>query len=300
MPASTSKPVREEDTTQTFKNNKNPPEPLRMERHTNASLNPFDELEDEEEGEGEVQPHTDLPLYEQHWKAMDGIMQSRMMDPFSLEELREHLKAIEKLIIREKPVSSGRTGDCLEFLLSENVVESIYLFSTRQKVYGKEVRIMLLKFFMEVFACSPQPILIHQQILRPLSRLLRACEDTEDTDLRNALVPLLHRICILMQENQSLLDLFFIESRVHLQSKFLIFTQLISHMHEVSEVSNRARDAILLCLSLAAQLPASGLSRFIAVDCNFCQVGVYSSSIREMEAPYNVIGTPSHVDGPWE
>lgn len=248
-----------------------------MAKPVNGSLNPFDGLEDEED----ETPFAEAPLRERsppnqvehHWKAMDSIMQSKVTDPFSLEEFREHLTAIEKLIIKEKPASSGRTGDCLEFVLSENIIESVYVFSTRQRVYGKDVRIMLLKFFTEVFARSTQPILIHQQILRPLSRLLRACEGTQDQELCSALVPLLHHICILMQENQSLLDLFFINAKVHLQSKFLIFTELVLHMHEASDIGNRARDALLLCLSLAAQLPASNLSRFIAVDCNFCQVG---------------------------
>ena len=249
---------------------------------SDAGLNPFDGFGDEEDGEetervGEI---VDVPLHERppeeqvqyHWNAMDEIIKLPVSDPFVLEEFKEHLKAIEKFVTKEKPETSGRTGDCLEFLLSENVVENIYLFSTRQRVYGKEIRIVLLKFFTEVFARSNQPILIHQQILRPLSRLLRACEGTKEHELASALVPLLHQICILMQENQSLLDLFFIDSKVHLQSKFLIFTQLIPHMHNMSEIGNRARDALLLCLSLAAQLPSSNLSRFITVDSNFCQV----------------------------
>ena len=243
----------------------------------NGSSNPFDGLEDEEE---DSYTRADLPLHERlpaeqveyHWNTLEEIIKSKVTDPFSLEDFRKHLTAIQSLIIHEKPASTGRTGDCLEFLLSENVMENVYLFSTRQRVYGKEVRIILLKFFTEVFTYSFQPILIHQQILRPLSRLLRASEDTKDRELSSALVPLLHRLCILMQENQSLLDLFFIDAKVHHQSKFLIFTQLVPHMHEVNETGNRARDALLLCLSLAAQLPGSNLSRFIAVDCNFCQV----------------------------
>ena len=262
-----------------------------------GGLNPFDGLEDEEDGEVEgVREIVDIPLHERppeeqveyHWNAMAEIMKSSVSDPFVLEELKEHLKAIEKFVIKERPETSGRTGDCLEFLLSENVVENVYLFSTRQRVYGKEVRVMLLKFFTEVFARSVQPILIHQQILRPLSRLLRACEGIREHEIANALVPLLHQICILMQENQSLLDLFFIDSPVHLQSKFLIFTQLIPYMHETSEMGNRARDALLLCLSLAAQLPSSNLSKFITVDCNFCQVRHY------MQNDSLILGTHRH------
>lgn len=246
-----------------------------------TGLNPFDELEEEDGGDSmeEQVPISDLPLHERpavyqvqhHWEAMNEIIQSKVTDPFTLAEFQEHLNSIGKFLIGEKPETSGRTGDCLEFLLSENVVESVYLFGTWQKAYGKELRVGLLRFFTDVFARSSQPILIHQQTLRPLSRLLRACEGTTDPDLCGALVPLLHRICILMQENQSLLDLFFVDSRMPSQSKFLIFTQLIPHMHATGDVGNRARDAILLVLSLADQLPESTLSRFIATECNFCQ-----------------------------
>ncbi len=256
-----------------------------------GSLNPFDGLEDEEEeeeefvgGEEKYEGGRELPLHkrspvdqcEHHWKAMDDAMKTQVTNPFfTLDSFQEHLLAIQNLVIKERPATTGQMGDCLAFLLSENVVENVYVFSTRQRVYGRDIRIILLRFFTEVFTYATQPILIHQQILRPLSRLLRYCEEVRDKepDLGGILVPLLHRLCILMQENQSLLDLFFIDSKVHLKAKFLIFSQLIPHMHEVGEAGTRARDALLLCLSLAAQLPGSNLSRFIAVDSNFCQVG---------------------------
>lgn len=259
-----------------------------------GSLNPFDDLEDEDdeematlaqstEGEEDNFRHRrdykDLPLHERppyyqlrhHWNEMDDLMRSGGMDPFALEELREHFRSIEKLLIRDKPEKSGQIGPCLKLFLNENIVESFYMFSTQQKVYVKELRVVLLKFFTEVLARTSQPMLIHQQILRPISKLLRACEGSEDREINGALIPFLHQLCILMQENQSLLDLFF-ETKPNMKSKFLIFVELIPHMHEMGEVGNRARDAILLCLSLAAQLPGSNLSQFIAVESNFCQV----------------------------
>ena len=260
-----------------------------------GSLNPFDDLEDEEEEDEEMaslglgaeeekdvhhhRDYRDLPLHERppyyqlrhHWNEMDDLIRTGGMDPFALEELKEHFRAMEKLLIKDRPEQSGQIGLCLKLMLNENIVETFYLFSTQQKVYVKELRVTLLKFFTEVLARASQPMLIHQQILRPISKLLRACEGSEDREINSALVPFLHQLCILMQENQSLLDLFF-ETKSNMKSKFLIFVELIPHMHEMGEVGNRARDAILLCLSLAAQLPGSNLSQFIAVESNFCQV----------------------------
>ena len=264
-----------------------------------GSLNPFDDLEDDEEiltmgvgeegGKSDLIPthhqrdYRDLPLHERppnyqlrhHWNEMDGLIQSGSMDPFALEELREHFRVMEKLLIKDRPEQAGQIGPCLKLVLNENIIENFYMFSTQQRVYAKELRIMLLRFFTEVLARASQPLLIHQQILRPISKLLRACEASEDREINSTLVPFLHQLCILMQENQSLLDLFF-EAKPNMKSKFLVFIELIPHMHSMGEVGNRARDAILLCLSLAAQLPGSNLSHFIAVESNFCQVRVES------------------------
>ena len=211
---------------------------------------------------------------EHHWAALGKIISDtgQLTDPFLLEEFQDHLYSIERLVSKERPEASGHTGSCLEVALSQNIVESVYVFGARQRVYGRDIRIMLLKFFTEVFARSQQPVLIHQQFLRPLNRLLRACEGSEDWGIFAALVPLLHQICILIQENQSLLDLFYVEAKAHHPSRFILLTQLIPHMHDTTEIGNRSRDALLLCLSLADQLPHTNLSQFIATDCNFCQV----------------------------
>lgn len=252
--------------------------PLPLANGKVKSLNPFDE--DFESDSPDLYCRDDggegsrfaVQQLEQSWNEINAILHSCAMDPFAMQELREQLSSIERLLVKDTPESNGQIGPCLQYVLSENVIENVYMFSTRQKVYAKEVRTMLLCFFAEVLTRSSQPVLIHQQILRPISKLLRACEGTNDREIEISMVPLLHAMCILMQENQSLLDLFFIESPVHMQSRFLVFTQLVPHLHSSGEVGNRARDAILLCLSLADQLPASNLSQFIASECNFCQV----------------------------
>lgn len=208
----------------------------------------------------------------------------QLTDPFLLQEFGDHLRAIEKCLSRERPMTKGLTGDCLSVILTHNIIENVYMFSTRQRVHGRDIRIMLLQFFSEVFVHSSQDILIHQQFLRPLNRLLRACEGTKkgeikDGEISTSLVPLLHQICILIQENQSYLDLFFMEAKAHHPARFFILTQLIPYMHDVSEIGKRSRDALLLCLSLADHTSHASLSEFIAIDSNFCQVNVYSGHL---------------------
>ena len=253
-----------------------------------SGLNPFGSDDDEgepgrggeeegavERGGGPPSQQQDTPLkIELHCTALASVINdsTQLTDPFLLEEFHSHLTAVEKLVSRERPQSRGEVGDNLAFILSENIIEKVYVFSTLQKVHGREIRVMLLRFFTEVFVHSVQDVLIHQQFLRPLNRLLRACEGTRDGDIMSALVPLLHQICILIQMNQSLLDLFFVEAKAHHPAKFFLLSQLIPYMHDVSEIGNRARDALLLCLSLADQLSHASLSQFIAFESNFCQV----------------------------
>ncbi|CAI8048034.1 UPF0518 protein CG3558 [Geodia barretti] len=281
-----------------------------------GGLNPFGSDDEEDPGRGgEEQRATgtgealpsqqDTPLkIESHCTALGGIMSdpAQLTDPFLLEEFRGHLTSVEKLVSRERPQSRGEVGDNLAVILSQNIIEKVYVFSTLQKATGRAIRVMLLRFFTEVFAHSVQDVLIHQQFLRPLNRLLRACEGTREGDMASALVPLLHQICILIQMNQSLLDLFFIEAKAHHPARFILLSQLIPYMHDVTEIGNRARDALLLCLSLADQLSHASLSQFIAIESNFCQVlatglsGLYSDlptsvsySVDEWQSPLPVI-----------
>ena len=256
------------------------------------STNPFDDLEDgikqedidasegmkdstrEEVG---VNPFWEQPLInemERHWQELSDLIESSLTDPFALQEFKDHLKVIAEILDKElhRTATFGRTSECLEYFLSENMLEKAYLFSTRQRLYCSEVRLTLLTFSTSLLLCPGPPLFIHQQVLRPLTRLLRACEMAHDQWLDSNLVSLLQQICILIQENESLLELFFTVGSGQVPSKFLVFTLLIRYMHNLSEPGMRARDAMLLCLSIAGRSPHSSLCDFIITDTEFCQV----------------------------
>ena len=262
-----------------------------MDKKSISHLNPFDDVDDDEGGgeEGGVSggggptpislvlpTPLDVP---RHWKAISYALETSHMDRFVLDTMREHFAAIARLVGDEKPESSGGMGAGLECLLNENAVERAYLFITRQKAFGTEARIILLKFFSELFARSVQPVLIHEQILRPLNRLLRSCEGVDSKELCDAVVCVVHRLCMMIQQTNSLLDLFFTDSKVQQQSKFFVFTQLVPHMHSSGDAGKMARDGLLLCVSLAAQLSTSDLGAFITSDSNFCQVCVCACDV---------------------
>ena len=260
------------------------------------SKNPFDESmedgvsEEERTEEGKLigeendisngsNPFGEDPLIndmERHWLELSDLVESSLTDPFALQEFKDHLKAIAETLDAEMKgcIGFGRTTECLEYFLSENMFEKIYLFSTRQRVYCSEVRLSLLNFSTSLLTCPGPPLFIHQQVLRPLTRLLRACEMAQDQWLDLSLVTLLQQICVLIQENDSLVDLFFTVGNGQVPSKFLVFTLLVRYMHSLSEAGMRARDAMLLCLSIAGRSPHSSLCDYIITDTEFCQVSL--------------------------
>lgn len=222
---------------------------------------------------------------ESHWRQLDEIISNGITDPFDVVDVKKHLSAMGQLVAEERPHSSGRTGDCLEYLLSEDVIEKVYALSLRERAYSKDLRLCILNFFVELLS-SPQPLLIHQQVLRPLTKLLHALEENKDEEITAALVPVLHQICVIIHDNPSLLDLFYMDGRKSSQSKCLIFALLITHIHETDNsigysilnnddsrsVASCCRDAVLSFLSLAKKIEHKGLSAFITDDTSFCPV----------------------------
>lgn len=253
------------------------------------STNPFDELEDDEEEEAQSsEGHTadyhstgnpfdtgpPVDMMDEHWRHLSDVMSTPITNPFALQEFQEHISSIEDILYKEqlKSSSSDRTNECIELLLSENILEKIYLFTTRQRNYSVDIRLTLLNFFKTLLALPGPPLFIHQQVLRPLNRLLRVCEMAHEQDLSSKLIPLLHQICILIQENESFLDLFFTDGAGQVPSKFLVFTLLVPFLHDVTDCGNVARDSMLLCLSVAGRSPQSSLCDFVVADTDFCQV----------------------------
>ena len=221
-----------------------------------------------------------------HWRELHGIITTGITDPFDVVDVKKHLTAMGKLVAEETPHSSGRTGDCLEHLLSEDVIEQLYTLSLRERNYSKDLRLCILNFFVELLS-SPQPLLIHQQVLRPLTKLLHSLEENKDGDITAAMVPVLYQICVIIHDNPSLLDLFFMDGKKSSQSKCLIFALLISHIHETDNniltgdvygcsksVASCSRDAVLLFLSLAKKINHKGVAVFITNNTSFCPVSL--------------------------
>ncbi|XP_017888480.1 UPF0518 protein AAEL005291 isoform X2 [Ceratina calcarata] len=175
---------------------------------------------------------------------------------------------------------------CLEYLLSENLLDKLYDWNKNSGRYNNAVRLEQLKLY-ELLVSHSGALLAHEPVARPLLRLLEDCSnDIMPLEVEEKLVVLLNQLCVALMQNLALLDLFFHPTAVG-KSKFIIFTLLIPYVHREGAVGQQARDSMLLCMSLSKKNDEVGL--YIADHSNICPVlatglsGLYSLLPRKLD-----------------
>lgn len=122
---------------------------------------------------------------------------------------------------------------CLEYSLSENVLDKLYEWGTTTGRYSDAVRLELLKLFELLVSHSRHQLLVHEPFLRPLLKLLGSSQDEiYPPDVEKRLVILLNQLCVLLMQNVDLLDLFFFSTSQHQQhgkAKYVFFSLFLSH-----------------------------------------------------------------------
>ncbi|XP_066601519.1 FHIP family protein AGAP011705-like isoform X2 [Prorops nasuta] len=174
---------------------------------------------------------------------------------------------------------------CLEHLLSENILVKLYEWSLNTGRFNNAVKLEQLKLY-ELLVTHNGTLLAHEPVARPLLRLLEECEnDIMPFEVEKELVILLNQLCVALMQNMALLDLFF-HSSINGKSKFIIFILLIPHVHQEGAIGQKARDAMLLCMSLSKKHEDVGV--YIADHSNVCLVlatglsGLYSVLPRKL------------------
>ena len=88
---------------------------------------------------------------------------------------------------------------------------------------------------------------------------------------------LLNQLCSRLRDNMELIEIFFkSDTNEKCSDKFVIFTILLRFLHSDGHVGNRARDALLLCISLSKT--HDGIGNYIANGTDFCHVSIYFDS----------------------
>ncbi|CAD7081204.1 unnamed protein product [Hermetia illucens] len=173
---------------------------------------------------------------------------------------------------------------CLEYLLSENLLDKLYEWGISTGRYANAVRLEQLKLYELLVSHSRHQLLVHEPFLRPLLKILASSQgEIFPPDIEKRLVILLNQLCVILMQNVHLLDLFFFSSsQQHGQgsTNFIIFSLLIPYVHREGTLGHQARDALLLCMSLSQK--NSNVGTYIAQYSSMCPLlvtglgGLYS------------------------
>ncbi|MED6273726.1 hypothetical protein CHARACLAT_009471 [Characodon lateralis] len=192
------------------------------------------------------------------------------------------------LLMEEESGQAGAMGPILEFVVMENVMERLFVWSLRRE-FTDDMKLEQLKMYEMLVGQSRQPLLHHKPILRPLMMVLSSCSGTAAPAVEAELVLLLHQLCCVLAKDPSILELFFHTSEDQGAANFLIFSLLIPFIHREGTVGQQARDALLLIMSLSAENERVALH--VAENTYFCPVlatglsGLYSSLPTKLEVP---------------
>lgn len=172
-------------------------------------------------------------------------------------------------LLIEEQAKDAAMGPILEFVVCENIMEKLFLWSLRRE-FTDETKLEQLKMYEMLVTQSYQPLLHHKPILKPLMMLLSSCSGTATPAVEGKLVVLLNQLCSILAKDPSILELFFHTSEDQGAANFLIFSLLIPFIHREGTVGQQARDALLFIMSLSAE--NSMVANHIVENTYFCPV----------------------------
>uniref|UniRef100_A0A8C9AAL0 FHF complex subunit HOOK interacting protein 1A n=1 Tax=Prolemur simus TaxID=1328070 RepID=A0A8C9AAL0_PROSS len=243
-----------------------------------------------------VDPETCMIVFKNHWAQVVKILEKHdplkntqakygSVPPDEASAVQNYVEHMLFLLIEEQ-AKDAAMGPILEFVVSENIMEKLFLWSLRRE-FTDETKIEQLKMYEMLVTQSHQPLLHHKPILKPLMMLLSSCSGTTTPIVEGKLVVLLNQLCSILAKDPSILELFFHTSEDQGAANFLIFSLLIPFIHREGTVGQQARDALLFIMSLSAE--NSMVARHIVENTYFCPVlatglsGLYSSLPTKLE-----------------
>ncbi|XP_069600164.1 FHF complex subunit HOOK-interacting protein 1A [Ranitomeya imitator] len=244
----------------------------------------------------EVDPETCAIVFKNHWAQVQRILEKH--DPFKNYHAKygsitsDEVSAVQNyvehmiLLLIEERVKDAAMGPILEFVVSENIMEKLFLWSLRRE-FSDETKYEQLRMYELLVTQSHQPLLHHKPILKPLMMLLSTCSSTTTPNVETKLVVLLNQLCSILAKDPSILELFFHTSEDQGAANFLIFSLLIPFIHREGTVGQQARDALLFIMSLSAENTV--VAKHIVESTYFCPVlatglsGLYSSLPTKLE-----------------
>uniref|UniRef100_A0A2A4K0J7 FHF complex subunit HOOK-interacting protein C-terminal domain-containing protein n=1 Tax=Heliothis virescens TaxID=7102 RepID=A0A2A4K0J7_HELVI len=199
-----------------------------------------------------------------HWQqAHDIILKSQ---PNHLHDdvlgVVNHLEQLATLLVLEARAREINTATspaaCLEYLLSENLLDKLYEWAICTGKYENAVRLEQLKLFGNLISHYSTQVIAAEPFLRPLLKLLSGFRnELPPPNLESQLVSVLNQLCVTLMQNMKFLDLFFLTTHTHKgsQAEFIIVRLLLASVHREGSTGSAARDALLLCAKMSARCP---------------------------------------------
>ncbi|XP_059145478.1 FHF complex subunit HOOK-interacting protein 1B-like isoform X2 [Physella acuta] len=248
----------------------------------------------------DTDPNTCLEVFQNHWKQACAVInyqdKKSKLSPGQatvdgVETVLSNLEHMVTLLVNEDD-DGGLPGPILKWVLASDLFEIFCSWCTINVSIHERLRLQQLRLFELIISQSKQLLLVHKPVIKPLLRLLMDVADSQEIsngELEFKLVLVLHQICICISQQALILESFFSTDTDHGPARFLIFSLLIPYIHREGSVGQRARDALLLIMTLSARHPHIG--QYIANNSDFCPVlatglsGLYSSLPRRINPP---------------
>ncbi|BFZ24048.1 hypothetical protein BsWGS_27087 [Bradybaena similaris] len=253
-----------------------------------------------DQAQNDTDPNTCLEVFQNHWKQAwmvigcqdkKTVTNSGHATADGVETVLRNLEQMVTLLANEDD-DGGLPGPILRHVLESELLEKVCSWCTINVPVHDKLRMQQLRLFELIISQSKQLLLIHRPVIKPLLRLLIDVADSPEIsngELEFKLVLVLHQICICISQQNLILESFFSTDTDHGPARFLIFSLLIPYIHREGPVGQKARDALLLIMTLSARHPHIG--HYIANNSDFCPVlatglsGLYSSLPRKITPP---------------
>ncbi|KAK3547750.1 hypothetical protein QTP86_028808 [Hemibagrus guttatus] len=238
-----------------------------------------------------VDPETCMIVFKNHWAQVLRILEKHeptrtgghlRSHPISADEasaVQNYMEHMLFLLTEEECGVGGAMGPILEFVLLENVMERLFVWSLRRD-FTEAAKLEQLCMYEMLVSRARQPLLHHKPILRPFAMLLSSC-GSSSAPVEAELVRLLHRLCCMLARDDTALQLFLFHSgQDQGAANFLLFSLLLPFVHRDGPVGVQARDALVLIVALSAH--DITVANHITQNTYFCPVlatglsGLYS------------------------
>ncbi|XP_061379790.1 FHIP family protein GJ17503-like isoform X2 [Danaus plexippus] len=212
----------------------------------------------------DYEPHACYNSFCKHWQQAHEIIVKSQPQHLHDDVLGvvNHLEQLATLLVLEAKAREishmSSPASCLEYLLSENLLDKLYEWAVSTGKYENAVRLEQLRLFGNLVTHYNSQVIAAEPFLRPLLKLLSSFRnELLPTNLESQLVSLLNQLCVVLMQNMKLIDLFFLmtQTKNGSQAEFIIGRLLLCCVHREGPVGSEARDAFLLCAKMSASCP---------------------------------------------